>query len=71
MTKKIGHIVFTPPCQPLLNIGHVLDTKEHEPIVCHSFNCGKHLSLQEQLAGKYCTQCMNKEKIDINKVIQI
>jgi len=26
-----------------------------ENIVCAKFGCGKHLSLIEQLAGKYCT----------------
>jgi len=26
-----------------------------ENVVCAKFGCGKHLSLIEQLAGKYCT----------------
>lgn len=28
---------------------------EHEPIICANFNCGKHLSLQEQLFSNFCT----------------
>lgn len=47
-----------------------LSDESHEPAICKTFGCGKHLTLEERRCGDRCLDHLGIKKVDVMRVIK-